>query len=92
MEHEKRKVDNESYKEDFNSRLQHEDTRKRIIAVACDSIELTKKMEEICDRKIETFDQDLKIEAYKKYLGTGKYWVPIIITTLIGITGLIASL
>ena len=51
MEHEKREMGNKGYKEDFNDRIQHEETRKRIIEVACDSAELTKKMEDICDKK-----------------------------------------
>lgn len=85
-------MDKEEYNSFYDDRLQHEDTRQRIINVVCNCTELDAKIESICDKKIKGFDKDLKIEAYSKIIDTWKYWVPTGIAGLMGVAGIIASI
>ena len=74
----------------FNNKLQSQEARERIIDVICDSEKVDKKINSLCDKKIDGFDKDLKIEALTKITQGAKFWTPVALSALLGIGGITA--
>ena len=76
----------------YESMLQSEDTRARIIDVVCDSDKVDEKIKKLCDEKIDSFDKDLKIDTYVKQAKIRGYWIPIVAVTVVGIANIVVTI
>ena len=50
----------------FANKLQSEETRERIIKVVCNSDKINEKINSLCDKKIEDFENRQEIKTFEK--------------------------
>ena len=76
----------------FKDKLNSETSRKRIISVVCDAQDVISMIDQRIGMKLESYDRDVKLEAYQKHFSNWKFWIPILVMIILATISIVVDL